>query len=123
MLQGNYNILIVDDSSDDRFILKKILEKKGYFTTESSNWMDALIKIGEGGVDIVILDLKMKEVDGLELLKLIRKDENTSTLPIIVYTSTNIYDAKKCIESGANAFVSKQDSPEVLIKNIQKLLP
>ncbi len=114
------NILIVDDSEDDRRITRRILEKNNFKVTEARSWMDTLEIIGKGGVDLVILDMRMPDMDGMELLGIIRKENPKLSLPVIVSSS---YDANAVPSSeDANAFVGKYGDPEALVKKIKEVL-
>ena len=116
------NILVIDDCADDRLVTRRILEKNGFCVLEASNWMDALVVVGEGDVDLVLLDLKMPEMDGLELLGIIRKNNSSMELPIIVYTSSNSVKPYDCILKGSNDFVKKYGDPNVLIGKVKETL-
>ena len=114
------NILIVDDSEDDRSITRRILEKHNFKVTEACSWMDTLEIIGKGGVDLVILDMRMPDIGGLELLGIIRKENPKLSLPVIVSSS---YDANAIPSSeDANAFIGKYGDPEDLVKKIKEIL-
>ncbi|MFH1223567.1 MAG: response regulator [Pseudomonadota bacterium] len=122
MSDGIKRILIIDDSADDRFLTRKILEKKGYTVYESSDWRDALKSLVKVSVDLVLLDMRMPEMDGLELLGIIRKNKTNMELPIIVYTSSTAYSSMECFQSGSNAFISKYNDPKILLNKIEEML-
>jgi CheY-like chemotaxis protein len=64
----------------------------------------------------------MPEMDGFELLGIIRKDNSCVDLPIIIYTSSTSTNAKECISKGSNFFVQKYGDPKVLISKIEEAL-
>jgi CheY-like chemotaxis protein len=64
----NRTILVVDDVAVDRHTSKKFLESEGYSVKEAENWKDAVCKIREGGLGLVILGLKMSETENRELI-------------------------------------------------------
>jgi len=113
-------VLIIDDSDDDRLLAKKILEKHGYKVLEASNWLDAISLVENGSIDLVILDLRMPEMDGFELLGIIRKHNNKLELPIIMYTSSTTVSAKDCVSKGSNYFVQKYSDPKILLDKIEE---
>ncbi|MFH1824558.1 MAG: sigma 54-interacting transcriptional regulator [Candidatus Firestonebacteria bacterium] len=116
------NILIVDDEYLTRNIVKDILEKEGYSTFSASNYKEALNIIENENIDLVYLDVKMPEVDGLETLKMIKgKDE---LLPIVMLTAdTNIDTAINAIKLGAEDYITKDSIKNRLLivaRNILK---
>ncbi len=114
------NILVVDDSADDRHIAKKILEKNDFRVSEASSWIEALKLISNGGIDLLLLDLRMPEVDGMELLGMIRKKNSKLGLPAIIYSSCDLDDVKDTDE--ANAFIEKYGDPSTLLKKVREIL-
>ena len=101
-------LLIVDDISDNRNILMRRFERRGFEVVEADSGLAAIELIDKGPFDIVLLDVMMPGIDGLETLKRIRSKRSTSALPVIMVTakseSGNIVDA---LEQGANDYVTK----------------
>ncbi|MFH1223565.1 MAG: response regulator [Pseudomonadota bacterium] len=115
-------ILVVDDVADDRIMARMILEKNGFSVVEASNWKEALVKVREGALDLVVLDIHMPELDGIELLGIIRRENSNQELPVILYTSTGANQREKYDNKGADAFITKYESPCVLVNKIRELL-
>ncbi len=101
-------LLIVDDISDNRNILKRRFERRGFDVAEAESGLVAIEMIGSGTFDVVLLDVMMPGIDGLETLRRIRAHETASALPVIMVTakseSANVVDA---LELGANDYVTK----------------
>src|SRR6202167_3959339 len=101
-------ILIVDDISDNRTILTRRFQRRGFDVLEADNGLTAIELIAQGPFDLVLLDVMMPGIDGIETLKRIRDQRSPSALPVIMVTakseSTNIVDA---LELGANDYVTK----------------
>jgi diguanylate cyclase (GGDEF)-like protein len=101
-------LLIVDDISDNRNILKRRFERRGFDVTEAESGLVAIELIEKGRFDLVLLDVMMPGIDGMETLKRIRSQKSASALPVIMVTakseSDNIVDA---LEQGANDYVTK----------------
>jgi chemosensory pili system protein ChpA (sensor histidine kinase/response regulator) len=112
-------ILVVDDSADDRLLTKKILEKHGYEIIEARNWIEALNCVDKGDIDLILLDLRMPEMDGFELLGIIRKYNSSKELPIIIYTSVSAVGASECALRGSNDFVRKYSDPKILLDKVE----
>ncbi|MBR1369305.1 histidine kinase [Methanocalculus chunghsingensis] len=115
-------ILIIDDSSFQRTIIRKTLTSEGYRCIEADNGRVALGLIAEEQPDIIIVDLLMPDMDGIEFLTAIR--EKKISIPVIVLTS-DIQDAtrEKCIQLGASSFLNKPTRADELIPAIRLLLP
>ncbi|MFC2089816.1 PleD family two-component system response regulator [Bacteroidota bacterium] len=113
-------ILIVDDSLTSRLFLANILEENGHTIHQSVDGKDVLEKIQSIHPDLVILDLLMPDVDGFEVLKIL-KSENID-VPIFVL-SADIQDdvRKECIELGAKKFLTKPYVAEDLLAAIERL--
>lgn len=113
------HILIIDDSPDDRFVARKVLEKKSYIVHEASDSAEALAKLKEGNIDLILLDLVMPDVDGMQLLEIIRK---TLKVPIVIYSCSSFHDPKECMQKGSNAFIAKYENPAILVRKVEELL-
>jgi DNA-binding response OmpR family regulator len=99
-------VLIVDDEVKILEILSKFLLKKGYDVIVVDNGKDAIDKVKKEMPHLVLLDIKMPEMDGIEVLKGIKKIDNK----IIVVMLTGVYEeniAKKCLELGAKDYITK----------------
>jgi diguanylate cyclase (GGDEF)-like protein len=101
-------LLIVDDISDNRDILMRRFERRGFDVVEADSGLVAIELIEKSSFDLVLLDVMMPGIDGLETLKRIRSRRSASALPVIMVTakseSGNIVDA---LELGANDYVTK----------------
>jgi len=114
-------ILVVDDVADDRLVAKIILEKEGYVVLEAKDWREALAIIKEGNLCLVLLDLKMPEMDGLELLGRIRKENSKESLPVLIYSSApNTGDDYNFY--GSNGYVKKYCDPKALIYKVREAI-
>jgi len=117
-------ILVVDDSITTRTLEKTILESQGYQVSVAVNGYEALKKLRETHFDLVITDVQMPEMDGLELLAQIKQNALWVDLPVIVLTSLNAYeDQKRGLELGAAAYLVKQKfEQQELLEMIELLL-
>jgi diguanylate cyclase (GGDEF)-like protein len=104
----NPRLLIVDDISDNRAILTRRFQRRGFEVVEADSGFAALELINRESFDLVLLDVMMPGIDGIETLKRIRSQQSASALPVIMVTakseSNNIVDA---LELGANDYVTK----------------
>ncbi|MGJ8656536.1 MAG: response regulator [Akkermansiaceae bacterium] len=103
------SILIVDDGLVIRTVLSRKLQEKGYTVTAAVNGKNALEIIADGlQPDLIILDVHMPELNGLETLRELRKTHTATQLPVIMATTKDEdEDIVNCFDAGASDFVSK----------------
>ena len=117
------HILIVDDCRTTRKLLIYSLKDTHYQITVASNGIDALEKMASCPVDLVITDLNMPKMDGLELVRALRGETLYNHIPIIMLTTEGKEEEKKKgLASGANRYLVKPVSREVLHNQIKELL-
>ncbi len=110
-------VMIVDDDMRNVFALSNVLEDKGLKTVMAQNGREAIDLLNNNGVvQAVLMDIMMPEMDGYEAMRQIRKQQKFKDLPIIALTAKAMQgDRAKCIEAGANDYLSKPvDSDKLL---------
>lgn len=116
-------ILIVDDDEMVQVALVELLKPEGYTLDVAGSAKEALIKIDENKYDMMMFDIIMPEIDGLELCKKVRSREEYKEIPIVFLTAkSREQDKIKGLEAGANQFLSKPISPEKLLSIISKTI-
>ncbi len=118
-------VLIVDDSESIREFLQFTLVTDGYKVLVGVDGKDALKFFNEDAepIDIVITDLHMPVMDGIELIKEIRKSDNYKHIPIIFLTTESGTDQKmKAKKAGATGWIIKPITPEKLLSVLKRLL-
>jgi len=116
-------ILVVDDDKTTRKILGLYLKAKGYEVEYAENGIDAMEKLGTAQVNMVMTDLNMPYMDGLELIRTIRADEAHGHLPILmVTTEADEEEKRKAMEAGANGYLVKPVSADMVTSNIKEIL-
>ncbi len=119
-VNGRGHILIVDDDATTRKIIHKILDQSGYEVTEASSGEDALDYIGNHQFTLVLLDIVMKGINGIEVLKIIRQKYQMDELPVIMVTiKESSSDMQEALALGANDYVVKPIDKIVLQSRIQ----
>lgn len=117
------NILIADDGLVMRTVISRKLEEKAYKVTTAANGQEALDAIDKDTFDLVILDIHMPVMDGLETLRLLRQRFTATALPIIMATSKDEdEDVIGCFDAGANDFVAKPINFPVLFARMETQL-
>jgi CheY-like chemotaxis protein len=112
-------ILVVDDDSSARFLLRLILEDAGYLVREAANGLGALILIKDWLPQLIVTDMVMPEMDGQELISRIRSDRRTAALPILAVTGQP--DAMERA-GGADAVLAKPLNREGLLTAVSSLI-
>lgn len=116
------SILIVDDSASIRQVVVMSLKSQGYNVIEAGDGMDALAKLDGRPFHLVITDVNMPRMSGLELLKSIRQKPTYATTPVLMLTTESGDDMKQAGRAaGAKAWLVKPFKPETLIAAVAKL--
>lgn len=117
-------ILVVDDREDTLGLMKSALEKSGYPAIGVESGKEALEIIKEKNIALVISDIRMPVMDGMQLLKAIRKNPETKTLKVLMMTAskTSKEDQKEFMDAGADGFLLKPVTIDELRQEIKKLL-
>lgn len=116
-------ILIVEDEREIAQLIKHYLEKEGYQPCIAETGLEAHKLVASEHPDLVILDLMLPEVDGLEVCKTLRRKPETALLPIIMLTAKNDEsDTVVGLELGADDYMTKPFSPKTLVARIKALL-
>ena len=119
MSEQPYRVMVVDDEGHVRGSISPLLEKYGYCVSSFGNAADALAAFRQGGCDLILSDVKMPGMDGIELLKHVR--EFAPDVPVILMTAyANLDMAIEAIKKGAFDFIIKPFDPEVLLSAISK---
>src|SRR3954463_7528712 len=116
-------ILIVDDEPDALELIGFNLKNGGYEVITAENGSEALKKARAFMPNLILLDLMIPEVDGLEVCKILRRDPATAGIPIIMVTAKAAeLDRILGLELGANDYVTKPFSPRELVLRVKNLL-
>jgi PAS domain S-box-containing protein len=116
------HILVVDDNEMNRLVASTVLENHGIIVSEAVNGADAIRKLEKKHFDLVLMDLQMPVMDGLEASLKIRKDLALS-VPIVALTASALNEeSHRCLDAGMNDFIVKpfkeEDMVQVLLRNI-----
>ncbi|MCP9456423.1 MAG: response regulator [Nitrospira sp.] len=116
--------LVVDDSPTMRHMVAFTLANAGFTVIEAVNGKDAVDKAAGQKMDLVVTDLNMPEMDGITLIKELRKTPDFRYTPILMLTTESAIEKKmQGKEAGATGWIVKPFNPDVLLKTIAKILP
>lgn len=114
------HILVVDDESYNRDLLQRSLSKQGYAVTVAESGLQALELIGSTHFDLVLLDVMMPKIDGLQVLTSIRKSFSMTELPVIMVTAlSESEDIAEALNLGANDYITKPIDRTVLLARVK----
>jgi len=118
------HVLIVDDRSDNRYLLRALLQGHGFAVSEAENGSTALARARTQRPDVIVSDLLMPVMDGYTLLREWKADPGLASIPFIVYTATYTEprDEKLALDLGADAFIVKPAEPEAFMEVVANAL-
>ena len=116
-------ILVVEDNEDNMRLVRFILKKSGYEVIEARDGAEGVALAVQGKPDLVIMDIQLPDMDGLEATKRIRASEADSDIPIIALTSYAMPgDREKALAAGCNGYITKPIDVETFMVEIEKYL-
>lgn len=116
-------ILVVDDCQTTRKILGLYLKSKGYDVISAENGLDAIEKLASHNVNLIMADLNMPYMDGIELVKTLKADPGLSHIPVLMVTTEADPDERqKAMEAGASAYLVKPVTAEIVSSNIKDII-
>ncbi len=117
-------VLCVEDNAFNRKIVRDLLATTSYRLIEASDGEMGVATALRETPDLILIDIQMPKLNGLEATRMLRADSKTAHIPIIVITSFALSgDEKKAMDAGASAYIAKPYSPRELLAQIHKLLP
>jgi PAS domain S-box-containing protein len=116
-------ILIVDDHEENRYLLRVMMEGKGYEVEQARNGSEAIVKALMAPPDMVISDILMPSIDGYTLCRIWKADERLKGVPFVFYTATytDPRDERLALDMGADAFIIKPAEPDEFVRRIESV--
>jgi two-component system cell cycle response regulator DivK len=116
-------ILIVEDNEKNMKLVRDILQVKGYRTLEATTGEDGVRLAGEHVPDLVLMDIQLPGINGIEALALLRKDPATAKIPVIAVTASVMQQDRKLImEAGFDAYIGKPINLKEFLATVQNAL-
>lgn len=120
---GNKRILVVEDEQDIADLIAFNLEQEGYRVESVSSGEDGLSRAKSALPDLIVLDIMLPEMNGLDVCRALRSDRTTQSIPIIMLTARDEeIDVVTGLEVGADDYITKPFSPKVLVARIRAVL-
>ena len=119
------NILVAEDNAVNRRLTTKLLESAGHQVTPAVNGKEALLLFEKMPFDLVLMDIEMPQMDGLEATRLIRsREQQDHHVPIYALTAHAMSgDRKKCLEAGMDGYISKPIEVDAVLKLVSEIAP
>jgi CheY-like chemotaxis protein len=116
-------ILIVDDDRTTRKLLSLYLKGSGFEVVTAENGLNALEKLGSDTFQLVLTDLNMPYMDGIEFLKAMKSNPGTSHIPALMLTTeTDEEERRRALDAGADGYLSKPVTSEVVAAKIRQMI-
>ncbi|HEX9819104.1 MAG TPA: response regulator [Methylomirabilota bacterium] len=117
------SVLYVEDNEYNRKIVRQLLSRTSYRLREAADGESALGMVREERPDLVLMDVQLPKMSGLDVTRALRTDPATADVPIIVVTSFALSgDDQRALAAGASAYIAKPYSPRELLALIQQFL-
>jgi CheY-like chemotaxis protein len=126
MDKTNHNkkrILIVDDDAALVKTFRAMLMRHGYEVIEASNALPALFRVVDGAPDLIIADINMPNMNGIELIQQFKAHEDTQDIPVVVVTGSDSEETRKAaFDAGCTGYMTKPIEGEVFLAQIERIL-
>ena len=123
MSSGPKRILIVEDNKTDARLLKDILEAHGYDTLQSRDGLEAIDLAVADLPDLILMDIRLPEISGLEVTRRLREDSRSQHSPIVAVTALAIdWLEREALDSGCDAYITKPITILGLLRTVEAFL-
>jgi two-component system, cell cycle response regulator DivK len=116
-------VLLVEDNDDNRTIYATILGHYGYEVVQAPNGLDGVNLADRHRPDLIIMDISLPVMDGLEATRRIRANPNTSDIPVLAVTAHALdSDRERVINAGCNNYLAKPVEPRLLLEQVERMI-
>ncbi len=116
-------ILVIEDNETNLYLIRFILNKSGYEVIEAREGKTGVELAAKEKPDLILMDIQLPDIDGLEATRRVRASEDAGELPIIALTSyAMVGDREKALEAGCTGYIEKPINPETFIAEMEKYL-
>lgn len=123
-ITSNKKVLIIDDDNRNIFALAAFLKTRKILAVSAPGAKEGLTMIeDDAGIAVVLIDIMMPDMDGYEAIKYLRNQQRFASLPVIAVTAQAMTgDKEKCLDAGANDYISKPINVDLLLELLHKYL-
>ena len=122
-MSGKGLILYIEDNSDNRNLINRVLHAEGYTVIEAVNAKQAMEKLASNRINLILMDINMPEMDGYTLTAKIKSMENYSNIPIVAVTANVMRgDREKSLEAGCDGYIQKPIDIDTLPLQIERFM-
>jgi two-component system cell cycle response regulator DivK len=123
MGRGMKRILIIEDNEKNMKLVRDILQAKGFETMEAVSAEEGLALVKLHRFDLVLMDIQLPGMNGIEALECLRADEETNRIPVVAVTaSVTMQDQSQITRAGFNAFISKPISVKEFLETVNAIV-
>lgn len=116
-------VLVIEDNEDNLYMIKFILEQSHYEVLMAKNGLSGFETALKENPDLILMDIQLPDVNGIEVTKMIRQSDAGKTVPIIAVSSyAMLSDKQKAIDAGCTGYIEKPIDPETIIDKIKSFL-
>lgn len=116
-------VLLVEDNEDNRVIYATILSHYGYGVVEAPNGLDGVAKAERDHPDLIIMDISLPVMDGLEATRRIRANPDTARIPVIAVTAhARDTDRQQVLNAGCDEYLAKPVEPRRLVEEVHRMI-
>ena len=116
-------ILYVEDNPDNRSLIRRVLESEDYSVVDAINAKQALERLEDGNIDLVLMDINMPDMDGYTLTAKIKAVQRFSKIPIVAVTANVMRgDREKSLEAGCDGYIQKPIDIDTLSQQIERYI-
>ncbi len=116
-------ILYIEDNSDNRKLVRRVLEWEGYEVVEAKDGAEALSRLESEPIDLALLDINMPDIDGYTLTTTIRADPRYSGIPIVAVTANVMRgDRERSLQAGCDGYIQKPIDIDTLSEQIERFI-
>jgi two-component system, cell cycle response regulator DivK len=117
-------VLIVEDNDLNMKLFNDLLEAHGYFTLQTKDGVEALRMARQHRPDLILMDIQLPEISGLEVTKWLKEDDDLRTIPVIAVTAFAMKgDEEKIRDGGCEAYIAKPISVASFMRTVERFLP
>lgn len=119
----NKSVLIVDDCATTRRLVGLYLKQQGFALIQAENGLEALEKMAQTPVDLVITDMNMPRMDGLSLTRALKQDRTYASIPVVMLTTEDAAkEREQGMAAGAAAYLIKPVNQQLLVQEVTRVL-